>query len=218
MASSSGLLPPLTALSLRSGNRSLPSKARTWPGTLTAGHGPDNCEPVSLQVGGRDTSVGWRAGGDHGSECRAVIEKASAPGDTTRAAQEDHDSVIGLIRELVRIPSRAGADPYGPVLECASAWLDGHGLRPRLLSRPGGETVAMVCEISGGEPGPRYVLDACLDTAPYHEGGGARVGDRRCRTAHEPGTELPDLPQAHGDRDHRGERLFGRPRLVHLQR
>ncbi len=52
MASSSGLLPPLTALSLRSGNRSLPSKARTWPGTLTAGHGPDNCEPVSLQVGG----------------------------------------------------------------------------------------------------------------------------------------------------------------------
>ncbi len=96
-----------------------------------------------------------------------MIEKASAPGDTTRAAQEDHDSVIGLIRELVRIPSRAGADPYGPVLECVSAWLDGHGLRPRLLSRPGRETVAMVCEISGGEPGPRYVLDACLDTAPF---------------------------------------------------
>ena len=25
----------------------------------------------------------------------------------------------------------------------------------------------MVCEITGSQPGPRYVLDACLDTAPF---------------------------------------------------
>ena len=25
----------------------------------------------------------------------------------------------------------------------------------------------MVCEITGGRAGPRYVLDACLDTAPF---------------------------------------------------
>jgi succinyl-diaminopimelate desuccinylase len=36
---------------------------------------------------------------------------------------------------------------------------------PRRLPGPGGEMVALVCEITGGRPGPRYVLDACLDTA-----------------------------------------------------
>jgi succinyl-diaminopimelate desuccinylase len=93
--------------------------------------------------------------------------EAPIPGGTLEAALEDHDSVVKLTRELVRIPSRAGTDPYGPVLECMSAWLSGHGLKPRLLSTPGGETVAMMCEISGGRSGPRYVLDACLDTAPF---------------------------------------------------
>jgi succinyl-diaminopimelate desuccinylase len=84
-----------------------------------------------------------------------------------RAAQEDRDSVVELTRQLVRLPSRAGIDPYEPVLECMSAWLDGHGLSPRQLPAAGGDTVAMVCEITGSRPGPRYVLDACLDTAPF---------------------------------------------------
>jgi hypothetical protein len=35
------------------------------------------------------------------------------------------------------------------------------------LSAPGGEIVALVCEITGGRVGPRYELDACLDTAPF---------------------------------------------------
>jgi succinyl-diaminopimelate desuccinylase len=48
-----------------------------------------------------------------------------------------------------------------------SSWLAGHGMLPRRLSGPGGETVALVCEITGGRAGPRYVLDACLDTAPF---------------------------------------------------
>src|ERR1039458_10548016 len=92
---------------------------------------------------------------------------AAEPSSTLGAAVDDHDSVVNLTRDLVRIPSRAGTDPYGPVLECMSAWLAGHGLTPRLLSAPGGGTVAMVCEINGSQPGPRYVLDACLDTAPF---------------------------------------------------
>jgi succinyl-diaminopimelate desuccinylase len=88
-------------------------------------------------------------------------------GAALRAAQEDYDSVVNLTRELVRIPSRGGTDPYEPVVECMSAWLTGRGLNPRLLSAPDGQTVAMVCEITSGRPGPRYVLDACLDTAPF---------------------------------------------------
>lgn len=92
---------------------------------------------------------------------------ATEPSGALHAAHEDHDSVVKLTRDLVRIPSRAGTDPYGPVLECMAAWLSGHGLRPRLLPAPGGAIAAMVCEISSDQPGPRYVLDACLDTAPF---------------------------------------------------
>lgn len=27
--------------------------------------------------------------------------------------------------------------------------------------------MALACEVAGGRPGPRFVLDACLDTAPF---------------------------------------------------
>jgi succinyl-diaminopimelate desuccinylase len=92
---------------------------------------------------------------------------AGLAADAIEAARADHESVTCLARELVQIPSRAGADPYGPVLDCMSRWLAGHGLVPRRLAGPDGETVALTCEVPGGRPGPRYVLDACLDTAPF---------------------------------------------------
>ena len=73
-----------------------------------------------------------------------------------RSAREDHDTVVALARDLVRIPSRAGADPYGPVLDCMSAWLTSHGLEPRRYCRGAGwqyqrqkRTVAMVA--AGGD-------------------------------------------------------------------
>lgn len=87
--------------------------------------------------------------------------------DLEKAAREDHESVLGLARDLVRIPSRGGVDPYDPVLNCMAAWLDAHGMKCRRLADPGGVTVALACEVSGSSPGPRYVLDACLDTAPF---------------------------------------------------
>jgi succinyl-diaminopimelate desuccinylase len=37
--------------------------------------------------------------------------------DMLQAAREDHDSVVELPRDLVRIPSRGRIGPYGPVLE-----------------------------------------------------------------------------------------------------
>ena len=40
--------------------------------------------------------------------------------DMLQAAREDHDSVVELPRDLVRIPSRGRIDPYGPVLERGS--------------------------------------------------------------------------------------------------
>jgi succinyl-diaminopimelate desuccinylase len=84
-----------------------------------------------------------------------------------RAAREDYDAVVELTRTLVRVPSRGGIDPYGPVLGCMSAWLGEHGLACRRVAGPGGATVALTCEVPGGRPGPRFVLDACLDTAPF---------------------------------------------------
>jgi succinyl-diaminopimelate desuccinylase len=84
-----------------------------------------------------------------------------------RAAREDYDAVVELTRTLVRVPSRGGIDPYEPVLECMSAWLGEHGLACRRVAGPGGATVALTCEVAGGRPGPRFVLDACLDTAPF---------------------------------------------------
>ena len=47
------------------------------------------------------------------------------------------------------------------------AWLVEHGLSCHRLAGPGGATVALTCEVPGGRPGPRFVLDACLDTAPF---------------------------------------------------
>lgn len=87
--------------------------------------------------------------------------------DTLTAAREDSADVVKLIRELVRVPSRGGIDSYDPVLETMAAWLAGHGLACRELAGPDGAVVALTCEVSGGRPGPRYVLDACLDTAPF---------------------------------------------------
>jgi len=87
--------------------------------------------------------------------------------DTLQAAREDYDAVVTLTRDLVRIPSRGGIDPYEPVLACMAARLAEHGLSCRRLAGRGGATVALTCEVPGGRPGPRFVLDACLDTAPF---------------------------------------------------
>ena len=87
--------------------------------------------------------------------------------DTLQAAREDFADVVKLTRELVRVPSRGGIDSYDPVLETMAAWLGEHGLTCRRLACPEGATVALTCEVPGSRPGPRYVLDACLDTAPF---------------------------------------------------
>ena len=96
-----------------------------------------------------------------------MTEAEGAVIDTLQAAGEDFADVVKLTRELVRVPSRGGIDSYDPVLETMAAWLADHGLACRRLAGPDGAVVALTCEVSGGRPGPRYVLDACLDTAPF---------------------------------------------------
>lgn len=76
-------------------------------------------------------------------------------------------SVVELARELIRRPSRAGIDDYGPVLDVLEGWLATHGLRHRRLNDTTGGPVGLLVEIPGGKPGKWWALDACVDTAAF---------------------------------------------------
>jgi succinyl-diaminopimelate desuccinylase len=89
--------------------------------------------------------------------------------DLLAAAKEDHESVIELTRDLVTIPSRGGIDAYEPVLDRVGTWLTGRHLPVTVLKDTTDATVGLACEIAGARPGPRWVLDACLDTAPFED-------------------------------------------------
>lgn len=106
---------------------------------------------------------------------RPRARPAALPGATVAAirtqAVEDQQSVIDLIQRLVRVPSRGGIDPYDLVLDLLAGWLVERGLSPRYLLDDGNTKVGLMCDVAGSRSGPRYVLDACVDTAP--------VGDER---------------------------------------
>jgi succinyl-diaminopimelate desuccinylase len=76
-------------------------------------------------------------------------------------------SMIEMTRELVRIPSRAGTDPYDPIIQCIGRWLDKLGLPHQTLRGPSGSPVGLMSEVRGDENGPKYVLNAPFDTAPF---------------------------------------------------
>ena len=84
--------------------------------------------------------------------------------DPLEQARTDHQGVIRLTKRLVRIPSRAGIDPYEPILGELEAWLRRHRLQPRVLVEDG-RPLGLVCDVVGDQPGPHIVLDACVDTA-----------------------------------------------------
>ncbi|WP_033329373.1 M20 family metallopeptidase [Streptomyces yerevanensis] len=76
-------------------------------------------------------------------------------------------SVVELAQELIRRPSRAGIDDYGPVLTVLEDWLAARDLSHRRLHDDAGALVGLLVEIPGGRPGRWWTLDACVDTAPY---------------------------------------------------
>ncbi|NEW74998.1 M20 family metallopeptidase [Streptomyces rhizosphaericus] len=84
-----------------------------------------------------------------------------------QAAEARAASVIGLAQELIRRPSRAGIDDYGPVLDVLEDWLTARALPHRRLHDAAGELVGLLVDIPGGRPGAWWTLDACVDTAPY---------------------------------------------------
>ncbi|MEU6242953.1 M20/M25/M40 family metallo-hydrolase [Streptomyces sp. NPDC047024] len=87
--------------------------------------------------------------------------------DLRPSAEARTASVVNLAQTLIRCPSRAGIDGYGPVLGVLEDWLAEHGLSHRRLHDAAGSVVGLLVEIPGGHPGPWWTLDACVDTAPY---------------------------------------------------
>lgn len=84
------------------------------------------------------------------------------------AAEEDHQSVISLVQELVQISTRGGIDSYDEIIEYVLRWLHHHDLSARqLVDKETSRVIGLVCDMNGNYPGPRYVLNACLDTAPF---------------------------------------------------
>ncbi|MGW2592373.1 M20 family metallopeptidase [Streptomyces sp. NPDC001515] len=87
--------------------------------------------------------------------------------DLSQTARIRTASVVELASELIRRPSRAGFDDYGPVLAVLEDWLAARALPHRRLHDATGALVGLLVEIPGGHPGPWWTLDACVDTAPY---------------------------------------------------
>ena len=56
------------------------------------------------------------------------------PGSVRRYAEQDHQGVVDLVQELVRIPSRGGVDPYQPMLDAMREWFTSRGLPTRTLT------------------------------------------------------------------------------------
>lgn len=66
------------------------------------------------------------------------VGPASGCHDVLSAARNDCESVVGLVGDLVAIPSRGGVDSYQPVLDRLAAWLQDRNLPPvTVLLMPG---------------------------------------------------------------------------------
>jgi succinyl-diaminopimelate desuccinylase len=76
-------------------------------------------------------------------------------------------SIVKLAQALVRIPSRGGIDDYTAIVERLEAWLSSHRMGPVRLVAADGKLVGVTAEIEGARPGPTYLLDATVDTAPF---------------------------------------------------
>ena len=57
--------------------------------------------------------------------------------------------IVALTSALVAVPSRAGVDPPGPVLEVVESWFRARGLAHRRLTAPDGAPLGLYAEVAG---------------------------------------------------------------------
>jgi succinyl-diaminopimelate desuccinylase len=89
--------------------------------------------------------------------------------DPTESYEAVSSSIVELAQSLVRVPSRGGIDDYTGIVQILETWLESHRLSSSRLVDADGKLVGVIAEIQGARPGPTYVLDAPLDTAPFGE-------------------------------------------------
>jgi len=77
-----------------------------------------------------------------------------------------HRSLTGLLRDLVRIPSRAGTDDYGAIFSCIAGWLAVRGVLSEILPA-NGSPIAMVAAWPDDREHPALLLNATVDTAGF---------------------------------------------------
>jgi succinyl-diaminopimelate desuccinylase len=77
------------------------------------------------------------------------------------------NSLLDFTRDLVRVPSRGGIDPYSPVLELIQRWLGLHGIPAEIICLPEGKKIAVVASVGTPGRGPNYLLNAPADTADF---------------------------------------------------
>jgi succinyl-diaminopimelate desuccinylase len=130
---------------------------------------------------------------------RAMTDTFAGGKNVQRAPRADADtrtgdsvdsrtaSIVDLLTRLVRIPSRGGVDPTGPVLECIERWFAQHApaLPHRRVMSARGEPLGLYAEIRGtgataashhssdkatghaSDSKRYYLLNATLDTAGF---------------------------------------------------
>lgn len=82
------------------------------------------------------------------------------------------DSILELAQQLVRIPTRGGIDSCEPAFDPLADWLAAHEIAFERIREPeGGATIALTAEVPGSCPGPTYLLNATVDTAPFGDPG-----------------------------------------------
>src|SRR3954470_6132714 len=96
--------------------------------------------------------------------------RAAAPssrGWTAAARPAPVESIVELTRALIRVPSRAGIDPYSPVFGVLRAWLRARAVPFKILGGKRGGPVCLLVHRAPSSTSPVYLLNATVDTAPF---------------------------------------------------
>lgn len=81
------------------------------------------------------------------------------------------DTIVALLSELVRTPSRASSDDLDGVSQVMQRWFTHQGLAHRVLQGSDGRALGLYAEAQGARPGPWLMLNATLDTADFGDAG-----------------------------------------------
>lgn len=86
---------------------------------------------------------------------------------TFTSGEPIQEKILALASNLVKIPSRGGIDPTGPVLNFISQWFTERAIPVQRLNGNSGKDVGIYIHLKASMPGPALCLNACIDTAPF---------------------------------------------------